>query len=76
MTKRLDALPHECEVETLLYEHGTHFVFPQSMLKTMLPVGSGLLVRFMFKAGRQYPAECRQTRIDIDERLSRSILAW
>ncbi len=46
------------------------------MLKTMLPVGSGLLIRCMFKAGRQYPAACMQTRIDIDEMLNRSILDW
>lgn len=76
MAKRLETLPHECQVETLLYEHGTHFVFPQSMLKTMLPVGSGLLIRLMFKAGREYPAKCRQTRVDIDKKLSRSILEW
>ena len=33
-----------------------------------LPVGSGLLVRLMFQAGRQYPKECKQTRLDIDEK--------
>ena len=44
----------KCEVETLIYEHGTRFVFPQSMLTAMLPIGSGLLIRLMFKAGRQY----------------------
>lgn len=76
MTRRLETLPHECEVETLIYEHGTHFVFPQSMLKTMLPVGSELLIRLVFKAGREYPKACRQTRIDIDQKLSRSILDW
>lgn len=76
MIKRLETRSHECEVETLLYEHGTHFVFPQTMLTAMLPVGSGMLVRFMFKAGRQNPKECRQTRIDIDEKLSCSILKW
>lgn len=76
MTRRLETLPHECEVETLIYEHGTHFVFPQSMLKTMLPVGAGLLVRFMFKAGRDYPKECRQTRADIDQKLSQAIAEW
>lgn len=76
MMARLDKLPHVCKAETLIYEHGTHLVFPESMLKTMLPVGSNLLIRFMFKAGREYPKECRQTRVDIDEKLSRSILDW
>lgn len=76
MMERLDTLPHDCTAEALLYKHGTHFVFPQSMLTTMLPVGSGLLVRLMFKAGRQYPKECKQTRLDIDEKLSHRILEW
>ena len=76
MMKRLDELPHNCAAEALLYEHGTHFVFPQSMLTTMLPVGSGLLIRLMFKAGRNYPKECRQTRLDIDRKLSQAIAEW
>lgn len=76
MTKRLEELPHECEAEVLIYAHGTHFVFPESMLKTMIPVGSGLLIRLMFKAGQEYPKECRRTRIDIDEKLSRRISDW
>ena len=28
MEKRLAEKPHECEVETAVYAHGTHFVFP------------------------------------------------
>ena len=32
MKARLEEIPHECEYKTLLYEHGTHFVFPQSMI--------------------------------------------
>lgn len=76
MMERLDTLPHDCAVETLLYEHGTHFVFPQPMLKAMLPIGSGLLIRLMFKTGRQHPKECRQTRLDIDRRLSQAIAEW
>lgn len=76
MLKRLEEKPHDCKVESLLYEHGTHFVFPQSMLTAMLPVGSGLLIRLMFRAGRQYPKECRETRKDIDEKLSKIIRKW
>ena len=40
------------------------------------PVGSKLLVSLMFKAGKQYPKECRQTRIDIDRRLKAALEAW
>ena len=76
MEKRLTALPHACEWESLLYEHGTHFVFPESMLKSMLPIGSGLLVKLMFKAGREHPKECKETRLDIDRRLTQALRAW
>ena len=74
--KRLEELPHDCTCEAWLYEHGTHFAFPESLLKKILPVGSGLLVKAMFKAGRDYPKECRETRIDIDRRMKQAILEW
>ena len=76
MEQRLREVPHESTFETWIYEHGTHFAFPESMLKLMLPVGSSLLVRFMFKAGKEYPKECRETRIDIDRRLQKAIREW
>ena len=76
MEKRLSELPHECTWEALLYEHGTHFVFPESMLKSMLPIGSSLLVKFMFKAAKEYPKECKETRQDIDRKLTAIIQKW
>ena len=76
MEERLSALPHACTYEALLYEHGTHFVFPQTMLKSILPVGSGLLVKLMFRAGREHPKACQATRIDIDRRLRTALEAW
>lgn len=76
MDKRLKALPHQSTYEILLYQHGTHFVFPEGMMKLMLPVGSGLLVRFAFRAGRQFPKECRATRIDIDRKITQEVLNW
>ena len=76
MEERLGRLPHDCSYESWLYEHGTHFAFPESLLKSMLPVGSGLLVSFMFKAGKEYPKECRRTRQDIDRRLRAVLAEW
>ena len=76
MEQRLTETPHECTFEPWLYEHGTHFAFPESMLKLMLPVGSSFLVRIMFKAGKEHPKECRETRIDIDKRLQKAIRKW
>ena len=76
MEKRLEQLPHESTYESWLYEHGTHFAFPESMLKMMLPIGSKLLISFMFKAGKEYPKECQETRIDIDRRLKEVLAKW
>ncbi len=76
MEERLNTLPHHCKWKTLIYEHGTHFVFPESLLKSILPVGSALLAKFMFRAAREFPEECRQTRIDIDRWLTAVLRKW
>ena len=76
MEKRLQGNPHDSDVEVALYAHGTHFVFPEGMMKTMLPVGSGLFVRMSFSAAKRFPKECKQTRLDIDRRITNTIRAW
>lgn len=73
MEERLKKCPHDCKVEIAAYEHGTHFVFPEGMLKTMLPVFSGMFVKMAFKAAREYPKECKETRLDIDRRVRKAI---
>lgn len=74
--KRLSEKPHDCEVEALVYKHGTHFVFPESLLKKIFPIGSGLLLKMMFRAAKEYPEECKQTRIDIDRKMVKTIEDW
>ncbi len=76
MKKRLAQKPHNCQVEAVTYQHGTHFVFPESMIKTMLPIGSGLFVKLAFHAAREYPKECKATREDIDRRVSKALQDW
>ena len=75
MEKRLTEKEHDCQVEVFVYEHGTHFVFPEGMVKTMLPV-MGHLVTAICAAGRKYPKECKETRIDIEKQVSRVIRTW
>ena len=75
MEERLAHKPHDCEVESMIYEHATHFVFPESLLKQMLPVGGSLFVG-LFKAGRDYKKECRESRVDIDRRVTAAIKKW
>ena len=76
MEERLTKKPHSCDVESVVYAHGTHFVFPEGMIKTMLPVGSGLFVKIAFQAAKKYPEECRQTRVDIERRMTNAIHTW
>lgn len=76
MERRLAEKPHDCTVETAVYAHGTHFVFPEGMLKTILPIGFGLFMKLAFRAAKQFPEACRQTRMDIDRRITAAIQAW
>ena len=69
-------MEYTCAVEAVIYEHGTHFVFPDGMLKTMLPVGSALFVKLAFSAAKKYPRECKTARIDIDRRMTHVICDW
>lgn len=52
MDERLKSRPHSCKYSVYLYEHGTHFVFPESVLKKALPVGADLLVKMSFSAAK------------------------
>lgn len=76
MEKRLEEKSHSCKFKALIYEHGTHFAFPESMLKIMLPVGGSLVVGFAFRAGRRYPKECKETRRDIDRKVKKVLGKW
>ena len=76
MTKRLSERPHECRYKALIYEHLTHFAFPERMLRRALPVIGGLFVGAAFSAAKKFPRECRQSRIELDKKLSAIIRGW
>lgn len=74
--KRLEEKPHDCKVVALTYKYGTHFVFPESLMKKIFPIGAGLLLKFIFRSAKEHPHECRQTRIEIDRSVSDAIEEW
>ena len=76
MERRFAERPHSCDVEAAVYEHATHFAFPQSMLETMLPIGADPFVKRAFRAAKQYPKECRAAREDIERRIVAAIAEW
>lgn len=75
MEERLAKKEHTCDVEVHIYEHGTHFVFPEGMVKAILPL-IGDHVTSVFLAGRKYPKECKETRIDIETQVTKAIKEW
>lgn len=76
MDERLKTMPHECEYETLIYSHGTHFIFPSSMLKTILPIGGQLFVSWAFSDAKAFPKECKASREDLDGKVIAAIEHW
>lgn len=74
--KRLQSKPHECQTSFFVYEHCTHFVFPDGMLRYVFPIGSGALVKLMFKEARKHPKECKASRIDIEKNVTKAIMDW
>ena len=76
MDNRLRFRPHSCKYSLYLYEHGTHFVFPESVLKKVLPVGADMLVNMCFSAAKKFQDECKAMRIDLDKKLTEEILDW
>lgn len=76
MEARLQSRPHSCEYVACVYPHGTHFIFPEKLLKKIFPVGADWLIQRFFSAARKYPAECKATRVELDEKIGREILNW
>ena len=69
MDERLKKTPHKCDYEVLVYKYGTHFVFPETLIKLLVPGFSKFVMKFIFKSAKEHADECRQTRIDIDLKL-------
>ena len=57
------------------YEYGTHFLFPQRMLKGKLYAATDYVV-CLFASGRKHRKECTLSRIDFDEKVTNDIKQW
>lgn len=61
--------------ESWIYPVGTHFVFPQGMMKALMPLAPNLPT-YLFASGRKHPKACRLAREDIDKRLTVVLAKW
>ena len=77
MKKRIEASECNCKTEVLIYEHCTHFIFPESMMNMLLPkfLVDLILPRF-FSETKGFVKECRRSRIDLDEHIQSTIKEW
>ncbi len=66
MDGRLKSCAHNCKYDALIYQYGTHYAFPESMLKGIIPVFADFLIGRAFLSAREHPKECRAAREDID----------
>ena len=76
MDERLKSRAHNCEHDALIYKYGTHYAFPESMLKQIIPLFADFLIGRAFLSAREHPDECRATREDIDRRMKRALNEW
>ena len=76
MVEVLQNTPGSATFDALLYEHGTHFVLPATMLTDLLPVGITAFIALAFQEGRKHPLACKKTREDIDEKLTAILETW
>lgn len=75
MEQRLKEKGFSFRFEPHIYEKGTHLIFPQGMMRRILPVGCDLLSK-AFVSGRKYPRECKAARIDVDRATAEAVRRW
>lgn len=76
MEKRIREKNGKANCHVLLYEHGTHFIFPENMLKKLLPVGANIVLSLVFKEAKGYTKECKETRLSLEQHLIELIKEW
>ncbi len=76
MDRRLKSRAHNCEYDAPVYKYGTHYAFPESMLKDIIPLFPDFLIGRAFLSAREHPNECKVTREDIDRRMKQAISEW
>ncbi len=76
MDARLKAREHDCTCDAAVYAYGTHYAFPESMLRQIIPVFPDFFIGRAFLSARQHPKECKRTREDIDRRMKNTIKEW
>ncbi len=77
MKKKIEESECNCSLEVLVYDHCSHFIFPESMMKLLLPsFVIDLILPMFFSETKGFVKECRRSRIDLDEHIQSTIREW
>ena len=77
MKKRIEESESNCKLEVFIYDHCGHFIFPESMMKLLLPrFLVDLIIPRIFSDAKGFVKECRGSRIDLDEHIQSTIKEW
>lgn len=77
MQKRLDEKEHGCQCKVLVYQHCSHFIFPESLARQIVPsFAVDFILPRAFKETKEYVKECRESRRDLDDHIQKIIRDW
>ena len=77
MQKKIEESECNCNLKVLVYEHCTHLIFPESMVKLLLPgFLIDLILPHLYSETKGFAKECRKSRIDLDEHIQSTINEW
>ncbi len=70
MEKKIEESENNCNLEVLIYDHCSHLIFPESMVKLLFPgFVVDLLLPLLYSETKGFVKECRKSRIDLDEHI-------
>ena len=76
LEKRLKDASYAYGVEAYTFPCCSHYIFPQSLVTNLLPIGSSLVLGLMFRSEKEHPKECAATRKEVDRICRRVISEW
>ncbi len=77
MKKKIEESNSNCKLEVLMYEHCSHFIFPETLMQLILPkfMVDIILPRFYCET-KGFVKECRKSRIDLDNHIQTIFKEW
>ena len=77
MKKKIEESGNSNHLKVLIYDHCSHFIFPESMMKLLLPgFLVDLLLPIFYGETKGFVKECRNSRVDLDEHIRSTIKEW